>query len=258
MAKLIFILDGNVLSEFALDKERMTIGRRSSNDIHIDNLAVSGQHAEISALGKDVYLADLNSTNGTLVNGKAIKKHALKHRDVIEFGKYQLRYIDDTEAKISQDQGFADTVMVQPGSRSGDGHALAEDGAAEVKREPAPIVLEEPVPTNIDAVENAKAVASEENKEEQSQEASSQAYLKILSGDNTGQDLLLDKTMIKVGKPGEQLAVITKRQEGYFITHIAGDNYPLVNGESIGIQAYALKDQDQIEVLHSKMELHLA
>ncbi len=243
MAKLILLLDGNVLSEIVIDKEHMTIGRRSSNDIHIDNLAVSGQHAEISVLGKDVYLADLDSTNGTLVNGKTIKKHTLKHRDVIEFGKYQLRYLDEKDAKKGDKDGVSDIAKVKP--------------ASEVKRTPAPIVLEEQEQTVTDAIKNEEAVSLEEDKEEKSQEVSSQAYLKILSGDQAGQALLLDKTMIKVGTPGEQLAVITKRQEGYFITHVAGDHYPLVNDQSIGVQAYALKDQDRIEVLDSRMELHL-
>ena len=73
MAKLHFLLDGNPMGEFELDKERITIGRRPSNQIHIDNLAVSGEHAVIVTIGNDSFLEDLNSTNGTMVNGKAIK-----------------------------------------------------------------------------------------------------------------------------------------------------------------------------------------
>ena len=92
MAKLYFSLDGNALGEFALNKERITIGRRPTNNIHIDNLAVSGEHAVITTIAGDSFLEDLNSTNGTIVNQKPVKKHVLNHADVIEFGKYQLRF----------------------------------------------------------------------------------------------------------------------------------------------------------------------
>ena len=113
MAKLYFSLDGNSLGEFTLDKERMTIGRRAANDIHIDNLAVSGEHAVITTIGSDSFLEDMNSTNGTLVNTKVIKKHVLQHNDVIEFGKYQLLYINEAQAKAPiNTSGFENTVVM--------------------------------------------------------------------------------------------------------------------------------------------------
>src|SRR5690606_20305899 len=98
MAKLIFSLDGAFLGEYPLDKERITIGRRPANDIHIDNLAVSGEHASVLTIGSDSFLEDLDSSNGTMINGKAIKKHILQHSDVIEIGKYQLKYINEVTA----------------------------------------------------------------------------------------------------------------------------------------------------------------
>ena len=91
MAKLNISLEGNSLGEFNLDKERITIGRRVGNDIHIDNLAVSGDHAVITTIGSDSFLQDLDSTNGTLVNSKLIKKHVLHHGDIIEFGRYHIQ-----------------------------------------------------------------------------------------------------------------------------------------------------------------------
>ena len=69
MAKLILSLDGQVLREVPLDKERVTIGRKPHNDIPIENLAVSGEHACIVTILNDSFLEDLGSTNGTLVNG---------------------------------------------------------------------------------------------------------------------------------------------------------------------------------------------
>ena len=90
MSKLIFSLDNAFLGDYPLDKERITIGRRPTNDIHIDNLAVSGEHAVVVTIGNDSFLEDLESSNGTLVNGQPIKKHVLQYGDVIEIGKYQL------------------------------------------------------------------------------------------------------------------------------------------------------------------------
>ena len=93
MAKLILSMDGLVLKEIALTKERMSIGRKPSNDIQIDNLAISGEHAAVVTILNDSFLEDLNSTNGTLVNGQLAKKHFLKNGDVIELGKYKLKYV---------------------------------------------------------------------------------------------------------------------------------------------------------------------
>src|SRR6187549_950739 len=93
MAKLILSLDGSVIRELPLDKERITIGRKPQNDIQIENLAVSGEHACIVTILADSFLEDLGSTNGTLVNGNQVKKHILQNNDVIEIGKYKMKYV---------------------------------------------------------------------------------------------------------------------------------------------------------------------
>lgn len=95
MAKLIFSLGGVLVSEHPLTKERVTIGRHATNDIHLDNLAVSGEHAIVVTIGNDSFIEDIGSTNGTLVNGKEIKRHVLRHNDVIRLGKCQLRYVSE-------------------------------------------------------------------------------------------------------------------------------------------------------------------
>lgn len=95
MAKLIFSLSGAVVSEHPLVKERVTIGRLASNDIQLDNLAVSGDHAIVVTIGKDSFIEDLGSTNGTRVNGKPIKRYVLQNNDVIRLGKCQLKYVSD-------------------------------------------------------------------------------------------------------------------------------------------------------------------
>lgn len=269
MAKLIFLLDGNVMKEYILDKERMTIGRRASNDIYIDNLAISGEHAVLVTADENTYLEDLNSTNGTLVNKKPVRKQALTHGDEIGLGKYTLKYLKNGVANTAQSNGFSDTVMVQPEVEATDegrsnAHVLAE---VEPPLNQMPEELEaqssqpESEQNNVeqnDVVQDDTAIAEQAaSGASATAEANTQAQeprLQILNGESAGGALSLDKTMVKVGTQGEQVAVVTKRQDGYFITHVAGDKYPVINGEQVGAQAIALKNHDEIEVLGVVME----
>jgi len=93
MAKLILSLEGSVIREIPIDKERIMIGRKPQNDVQIENLAVSGEHACIVTILNDSFLEDLGSTNGTLVNGNQVKKHILQNNDVVEIGKYKMKYV---------------------------------------------------------------------------------------------------------------------------------------------------------------------
>ena len=102
MPKMIVSIDGVVIKDVQLTKERTTLGRRPYNDIVIDNLAVSGEHAVLQMTGNQVHLEDLNSTNGTYVNGKAARKQLLKNGDTVEVGKYKIRFLDDSGAQASQ------------------------------------------------------------------------------------------------------------------------------------------------------------
>ncbi len=265
MAKLIFLLDGNVIQDYPLDKERMTIGRRASNDIHIDNLAISGQHAAITIVGEDTYIEDLNSTNGTLVNNKPIKKQLLEHGDDIGLGKYSLKYISGGIASHSAVDGFADTVMVE--SRKSTSEPAPEDEAVEAivenqeqqeQQEQQESVADDVQPQEIpDDNHSAPQEAVEAEDAPEDNEVKSIPRLQILNGDNTGNVLPLDKSMVKIGQPGEYVAVVTKRQEGYFITHVAGERYPIINGKEIGAHAHVLSNHDVIEVSETKMEFIL-
>jgi pSer/pThr/pTyr-binding forkhead associated (FHA) protein len=111
MPKMIVSIDGVVIKEVQLTKDRTTLGRRPYNDIVIDNLAVSGEHAVIQLAGNDVSLEDLNSTNGTYINGKAVKKQQLTHNDTIEIGKYKIKYVNE-----QQEEGFERTMVIKAGS----------------------------------------------------------------------------------------------------------------------------------------------
>ncbi len=116
MARLMLSLDGQILAEYNMNKERYTIGRLPDNDIRIDNPAVSGHHSLIINILNDSFLEDLNSTNGTYVNGKLIKKHAMQHGDVITVGHHQLRFVDSQDGEAEQDE-FEKTMVITPSTQ---------------------------------------------------------------------------------------------------------------------------------------------
>ncbi len=225
MAKLILSMDGLVLKEIPLVKERMTIGRKPHNDIQIDNLAISGEHAAVVTILNDSFLEDLNSTNGTLVNGQTIKKHFLKNNDVVELGKYKLKYIAEQPARADA-ADFEKTMLLRPNGARPASTAPAGDTPAGAGATAAPPAL--PV-----------------------------AAIQLLNGPNAGRELELTKTLTTLGKPGAQVAVIARRPHGYFITHVEGASFPVVNGQMIDAQAHALADHDVIEIAGVKMEFFL-
>ena len=122
MARLILSLDGHTMAEYTMNKERYTIGRLPDNDIRIDNPAVSGHHSLIINILNDSFLEDLNSTNGTYVNGKLVKKHALQHGDIVTVGHHQLRFVEEDD----QQDEFEKTMVIQPSARPLDSVRRAE------------------------------------------------------------------------------------------------------------------------------------
>jgi predicted component of type VI protein secretion system len=327
MAKLILSLDGMVLREYPLTKERTTIGRKPHNDIVIDNLAVSGEHAMIMTILNDSFLEDLGSTNGTLVNGQPIKKHFLQNNDVVELGKYKLKYVAEAaaaaaaapdfektmvlrapaggapaapkpepapvaaktlEAEVSQPipKNFGDTVvnpeMMQSQGLGGSLRDAARQATATTGAGPAPAaaaaapapaqaskplaagapaglgVPPAPMPPVPGPVAAAAAAASASQPVAPGAAAGqSQGTIQILSGPSAGKELPLSKPLTTLGKPGVQVAVIAKRPQGYFITHVEGPTYPVVNGKHLDAQAHALGDHDVIELAGVKMEFFL-
>jgi hypothetical protein len=233
-AKLILSLNNSVLGEFSLDKERIILGRKAENDIQVDNLAVSGQHAAIITILNDSFLEDLDSTNGTYVNGKLVKKHALKNSDVITIGKHELKYVNDEAS--DEDDEFEKTMIIRPGMA---GHAAAAAKAQE----------HAPVARAAAATPGAVAPAADANLP--------LGKIQVLSGPGAGKELELKKALITLGRPGVQVAVITRRPQGYFITHVEG-THPVINGESIGAQARPLKDHDVVELAGVKMEFFVS
>lgn len=240
MAKLILTLDGSVIRELALDKERITIGRKPQNDIQIENLAVSSEHACVVTILNDSFLEDLGSTNGTLVNGNPIKKHILQNDDLIEIGKYKLRFVSDGPAATQTTvEDFERTMVLRapPAAPRAAPPPPPPAPAATPPAAPAPVATPRPAP------ESAPASA-----------AVQQAFIQIMSGPGVGKELPLTKSLTTLGKPGVQVAVITKRPQGYFITHVEGANFPVLNGRTLDNHAHALGDHDLIEIAGVKME----
>lgn len=218
MPKMIVSIDGVVIKEVQLTKDRTTLGRRPYNDIVIDNLAVSGEHAVMQMIGDEVYLEDLNSTNGTYVNGKAVKKQLLQNNDTVEVGKYKIKFIHEAAGA-----GFEKTMVVKAGA------------AGPVMAAPAPPVADSPQP--------AAPVLGVIN-----------AAIKVLSGAAAGREVSLLKVVTTIGKPGVAVAAITKRPHGFVVAHVEGANKPTLNGAPIGAEPVTLKNGDLLELAGTQMQ----
>lgn len=222
MPKMIVSIDGVVIKEVQLTKDRTTLGRRPYNDIVIDNLAVSGEHAVVQMQGGEVYLEDLNSTNGTYVNGKAAKKQLLQNDDTVEVGKYKIRFVNDAAVA-----GFEKTMMFKA-------------GPASMASAPAPLPA---------FSANSGALDSHYGALEPLHGA-----IKVMSGAAAGREVTLTKVVTTIGKPGVAVAAITRRQRGFFVHHVEGAGNPALNGASIGSDPVALKNGDLIELAGTQMQ----
>ena len=236
MARLILSLNGQTMAEYNMTKERYTIGRLPDNDVRIDNATVSGHHSLIINILNDSFLEDLNSTNGTYVNGKLIKKHALQHGDVVTVGKHQLRYVDADTVEEDDDE-FARTMVIDSSDIAARVHSSgngADTGAG-------------------------AAVAAQSNaamKTAASAKPLIVAKVQVLNGTFAGREVPLTKAVTTLGRPGAQVIAITRRADGYNIIQVENEAErapPSVNGESLSLQARRLADNDVIEIIGIKM-----
>jgi hypothetical protein len=215
MAKIFVTLDDSLIKIMPLLKERVTLGRRPYNDIVVDNLAVSGEHAALQAIGDEYYIEDLNSTNGTYINAKKIKRQILHDGDSIEVGKYIIKYANDsTDAK---------------GAKA----ALGKYGEAAKHKAPG---------------------AEKINLFEQTRISEVYVAIKILSGVASGKEMPLVKVVTTIGKPGEAVIAITRRARSYVVAHVEGANRPMLNGVSFGIDAVPIKNGDLFELAGTSMQ----
>jgi pSer/pThr/pTyr-binding forkhead associated (FHA) protein len=216
MGKLVVSLDGVVIKEVQITKDKTTLGRRPYNDIVIDNLAVSGEHAVLQMVGADVFIEDLNSTNGTYINGKAVKKQLLSHNDTVEIGKYKIKFM------VEDGTDYEKTMIMKPGARA-----------------PAPGAQ----PSGFGGSGFGSLGAS-----------TTPASIRVLNGAAAGREVALTKVVTTVGKPGVQVASITKRPGGYVLAHVEGTLQPTVNGNPVVGETVHLKNGDVIELAGTQMQ----
>ena len=212
MGKLVVSLDGVVIKEVPITKDKTTLGRRPYNDIVIDNLAISGEHAVLQMVGNDVFIEDLKSTNGTYINGKAIKKQLLADNDTVEIGKYKIKFL------LNDGSDYEKTMILKPGS----------------------------TPPNLGPTSSFGSLGSAAT--------IGPASIKVLTGAAAGREVALTKVVTTLGKPGVQVASITKRPTGYVFAHVEGSQRPSVNGIPLTGESIALRSGDLIELAGTQMQ----
>lgn len=237
MPTLVISIDGAVIKEVQLAKERTTLGRRPYNDIVIDNLAVSGEHAVLSVVDGTVIIEDLRSTNGTYVNGQPILRQTLNHGDLLDIGKYKIRFVQQ---------------QVSASSRS----ALAAIAAAVEATRPAPLAeadlpsqFSQETPSGFDHTLPPSMAGL----------ATRQAAIRMLNGNAAGREVPLVKVVTTLGKPGVAVASITQKHHGFVLAQLEGDSTSLkLNGQEIGRRAMPLQHGDTVELEGTQMQFLVA
>ena len=214
MPRMIVSIDSVVIKEVELTKERTTLGRRPYNDIVIDNLAVSGEHAVIHMTDDGVEIEDVGSTNGTYVNAKAVTRQELRNGDTIEVGKYKIRFLQEAEG-----ENFEKTMLFKPGMVS---PSMVAPRAAAAATPQAAVPLS--------------------------------AVIRVMSGAAAGREVALSKVVTTIGKPGVAVASITKRHKGHVLAHVEGPDRPLLNGTPMGEAPVPLKHGDCITLAGTEMQ----
>jgi pSer/pThr/pTyr-binding forkhead associated (FHA) protein len=225
LAKLVLSLNGTVLNQHFLDKPCISIGRDAASDIVINDPLLSREHARVVSIGEDHIVEDLHSGNGTLVNGQPLLRQILQHRDVIALGSHHLCYVN---TRMAGEVDLERTMLIQAMPRYRD------------PDEDTPVVA-------VPAMRTPKARLPE-------------GSIKVLAGQGrhvVGKNVRLDRVVTTFGIPGEQLVVVARRPQGYFLTHVEGAKLPRVNQRAIGIQPYALSDGDEIEAAGCWLEFRL-
>lgn len=226
MAKLVLSLNGNVLNQYFTDKPVLCIGRDDANDIAIHDALLSREHARITTVGEDHIIEDLQSSNGTLVNGAPVTRKILHHRDVIGLGSHTLRYLN---TRMASDVDLERTMLIQALPRNGQ----APEGNPQAARP---------------AIRSAKAWQPE-------------ASVKVLAAKageySLGVTVRLDRVVTTFGIPGERLIVIGRRPQGYFLTHVEGPQLPRLNRQSITAEAHPLRHGDEIEAAGYKLSFQV-
>ena len=251
MARLVLHLDGQVLAEYNMSKERYTVGRLPDNDIRIDNPTVSGHHSLVINILNDSFLEDLNSTNGTYVNGRLIKKHALQNGDVVTVGRHQLRFVDGS---ADEEDEFASTMVIE--RQVGGAEALAKAAAVSAGLNGGMNGGQSPTAGS----GSSSPAAGRPARAEPAAKPLAMAKVQVLNGSFAGREITLNKALTTLGRPGSQVVAITRRADGYHLVQVENkteNQPPKLNGQALGPQAQRLTDNDVIEIIGIKMGFFL-
>ena len=237
MAKIIIKFNNEVIDHIDLKQGDMKIGRKPGCEIMIDNLAISGEHANIFTVGEDSFIQDMGSTNGTFINNKKITKHHLKNGDAVVIGKHTLVYLGES-ARAREPDDFAKTVIISPAARE------------PMESKPVPV----PVPP---VVNEAAAITVETLKKDTPPlKVERHGALFVLSGVNSGKRIELMKKITNLGRTGKRAGTIAQIGDGYLLTP-GDDEHPMLNGKPIPKEGSRLKNGDLIEVSGTRLQFYL-
>ncbi len=281
MAKLVLILaDGSTL-DIVLARERLTIGRRPDNDVCLPYPAVSGEHAAVVTILSDSFLEDLNSTNGTLVNGKPVAKHFLRDRDEIDIGRQRLVYLVDETVELDSrahahggDRSASFGERVQPAKSAAvddwqevlNGNAGRRDGRAQKASAPSNgpgahessmSEIDRFVAAEVGATSGETSAADTANAVSNASGAPPGRYsmIRVLTGPNAGRELELEQPETVVGRVGVQVAALRRVEGELRLVPLEGASPPTLNGEPIGAEGHTVRPGDTMEIAGVRLEV---
>ena len=243
VGKLVLSAANRILREVVIDRKQLTIGRRPYNDLLLDDLTVSGEHAIVHTAGGESVIHDLKSRNGTLINGAPVMQQQLANGDCVDIGIYRLVYKVERLDSARSPGGFRPAFMPPtqfplPTNLTG---ARTSAWLPSLRGSPVnPVKPPDPAFAAFAPPEDLRP-----------------ASLRFLGGHDAGRQMLLERPIVSIRNGSGQVAVVAKRQKGYFLTHVEGPSYPLVNGESIGLSAHVLRDNDLIELAGTIIQFSL-
>ena len=232
MPNLVISIDGAVIKEVTLVKERTTLGRRPYNDIVIENLAVSGEHAVLTMKDGKVTIEDLRSTNGTFVNGRAIQKHELLHGDLLDIGRYKIRFLGNV---------LMDSDAPMPSASKTLAH-ISEEPDSDYAKLSSPSGFGE-ISSFASTIQGSVSSLPERH-----------AVIRMMTGSMAGKEVSLYKVVTTLGKPGVAIASITQKPHGFVLTQLEGESEALkLNGQVVGPLSVPLLNGDTMELAGSTM-----
>jgi pSer/pThr/pTyr-binding forkhead associated (FHA) protein len=249
MEKLILLSEEGVSQEFQLTEQTTTIGRDEHNCVCLEDKSVSRHHATLQRVFRGFIIQDEGSTNGTRVNGRPISKQYLKQNDLIEIGKYHLRFLESVQEQSLDDADK--TVVLRPARQP----ELVSSEKPEPVEAPASTVVRrasvQPLPQSPEAQAPSAAQTTAKTT------AIEAAKIRYLTGEQKGQEVVVDRAFFSVGNPSGDLVLINKRHSGYFLVKVGGETPPSLNGTPIRAGGVQLHNGDRIELGELSLEFRV-